>query len=457
MLNRTVKNRNHKALTLMEMVIALVIMTVVFAAVLPQFRLISNSWDARQASADTIQNGRVFVDYLNRTLAKAVKVTAVSESSDTDGYIEFEDTSGTIYRCDLGANNYIRFGQTANMSDLAGPAASLTFYCYSLDDMDTPTTTVEEIRFVRIDAVFTNASATGQDKTFIASAFLQANGNIEEVQDSGPSLPGIIVKDQVSYGGYNAVFDSYNSSLGSYASQTPGSEVVVTTNSKSNNDFTLYSGARINGDGFIGKNGNLSKVMKLYGGSVITGTTGVLENNITISNNNFPSGNPFKGNPPTLNLWGGQQITVTEDTYYNYVYINNGTKLIVDGNVIIGVKKDFYVSSNGALELTEGSTLKLYIKQSAGIGGYMNRGGNPDDLRIYMTGNRDFQMYSQAEVYAVLTNPKADVEIWNTSPFYGLIIAEDLYGDSPIHIDMDARFDSDLGTSTSGSIAEVLP
>ncbi len=51
-----------KGLTLLEMVIAIAIMAVVFSALLPQFRNISNSWASKQGNAEVLQNGRVLVD-----------------------------------------------------------------------------------------------------------------------------------------------------------------------------------------------------------------------------------------------------------------------------------------------------------------------------------------------------------------------------------------------------------
>ena len=75
----------RNGLTLLEMVIAMAIMTVIFMALLPQFKNIKNSWDSKQANAEMIQNGRVLTEFLNRNLAKAVRITDVSDPAETDG------------------------------------------------------------------------------------------------------------------------------------------------------------------------------------------------------------------------------------------------------------------------------------------------------------------------------------------------------------------------------------
>ncbi|MHC4706993.1 MAG: type II secretion system protein, partial [Planctomycetota bacterium] len=50
---RNSKIRSSRALTLVEMLIAMAIMAIVFSAVVPQFRVIQNSWDSKQAASET--------------------------------------------------------------------------------------------------------------------------------------------------------------------------------------------------------------------------------------------------------------------------------------------------------------------------------------------------------------------------------------------------------------------
>ena len=165
----------HTALTLVEMVIAMAIMSIVFAAVLPQFRAIQNSWNSQQGAAETLQNGRVLMDHFYRNLSRAVRITAVSDSAESNGYIEFEDNDGNNLRYDIGANSYVEFGTVGSLSDLAGPTTQLQFTCYDACDLDTPLTDVNNIRSVKYQATLANSSALGADKTFIGHAYLRAN------------------------------------------------------------------------------------------------------------------------------------------------------------------------------------------------------------------------------------------------------------------------------------------
>ena len=166
------------ALTLMEMVIALAIMAVIFTIVLPLFRSIYNSWDSARASAEAIQNGRVLTEHLSRNLAQAVRITAVSESSVANGYIEFENNDANTLRYDVDANNYVQFGIVGDLYELAGPVSQFRFTCYDACDLDTslaPITDVNLIRCVQVQTTLTNSAALGQDETFTVEAYIRTN------------------------------------------------------------------------------------------------------------------------------------------------------------------------------------------------------------------------------------------------------------------------------------------
>jgi type II secretory pathway pseudopilin PulG len=176
---RNRKSQSCPALTILEIIIALAIITIIFAAVLPQFRVIYNSWDSRQAGAEVLQNGRVLIDHISRNLSKAVKITAVSDSNQTSGFIVFQDNDSNNWRYDINTtSNYIEFGPVGYLSDLAGPVNSLTFTCYDACDLNTPLSSpidVNSIRFVDVETTLPNPATLGQNKTFTASVYLRTN------------------------------------------------------------------------------------------------------------------------------------------------------------------------------------------------------------------------------------------------------------------------------------------
>ncbi|MCK4998945.1 MAG: type II secretion system protein [Anaerohalosphaera sp.] len=194
------KNRVYSGLTLTEMVIALAIVGFIFAAVLPQFLLATKSWDGRAGDAEAMQNGRVLMSHINANLSQAKKITAVSASGVTNGYIEFEDAVGSVFRYEIGPDGYVRFGEVGSVADLAGPVSQLQFTCYGLADMDNATVDVSVIRVIKVDTVFVNAAEAREDMSFSAEVFIQVGSG----GSSGLTKESTLEFD-TSYGKYPAI------------------------------------------------------------------------------------------------------------------------------------------------------------------------------------------------------------------------------------------------------------
>ncbi len=114
------------ALTLLEMILAMAIMAIIFAVIVPQFRPMLSSWDSKAGAGEALQNGRVLIDHLKYNLSKAVRISDVSGSAVTSGYIEYEDNDGNTCRYAV-ASSYVEFGVVGSLSDLAGPVSQLQF------------------------------------------------------------------------------------------------------------------------------------------------------------------------------------------------------------------------------------------------------------------------------------------------------------------------------------------
>ena len=184
-----------RGLTLLEMVIAVAIMAILFSALLPHFTTIDRSWDSRCASAQTVQSGRVLLDFLNRNLVKANRIIAVSDPTETNGYIEFEDNSGTIFRCDINDEGNIQYGPVGNLSDLAGPASRLQFLCFSAYDLETRITNGRQIRFVKVLMTLLDSVEGNKEKTFVTQAYLRSGVPTEFAHWKLDEDKGMIAED----------------------------------------------------------------------------------------------------------------------------------------------------------------------------------------------------------------------------------------------------------------------
>jgi len=238
----------RRGVTLLELVLAITLVTIIFAAILPQFRLIGNSWDAKQGSAEAMQNGRVLIEHFKASIAGAVKLLGVSESSDTDGYIEFEDNAGNTIRYDIGVSGYVEYGQVGSLSDLAGPVSSLTFTCYDACNLDTILSPVSDpnlVRFVKMDTVVTNSAGLGSDKAFSLYVYLRTNG----VSGSGGSWTSTYEYLNRTQGTNIFAYDGQNSSKVPSDSSTPSTVLSSGEYDKlevDDGDMHLYSASTKN-------------------------------------------------------------------------------------------------------------------------------------------------------------------------------------------------------------------
>lgn len=175
MVMKASNRRKLQGVTLLEIIVAMAIIVVIFATLLPQIKAIQNSWASKRANAEVLQNGRALVDHILSRLLQAHRITAVSAAGETNGYIEYEDNQDNPKRYQIGANHYVQFGAPGSPADLAGPVSSLQFTCYDAYDLDTPITEVERIRSVKVQATIVNAAPLGQDRIFSGRAYLRSN------------------------------------------------------------------------------------------------------------------------------------------------------------------------------------------------------------------------------------------------------------------------------------------
>jgi type II secretory pathway pseudopilin PulG len=171
-------------LTLLEMVIAMVIMAAIFAVLVPQLKALQNSWNSRAGSSEILQNGRVLIDHLQRTLASASKLSAVSGPAETEGFIQFYDVNGDLKKYDVvgTTQKYINYGSLGHLKELAGPVSEFQITCYDACDLDTPLNPVTApalVKCVNFEITFPNSSAMGQDLTLNTKVYLRT-GSLSE-------------------------------------------------------------------------------------------------------------------------------------------------------------------------------------------------------------------------------------------------------------------------------------
>jgi type II secretory pathway pseudopilin PulG len=287
-----------RGFTLVELMVAFAIIVIVFAAVVPQFRAIRNSWASAEAKATIIQNGRVLEEHIIRNLSKAKRITAVSSSS-----ITFRDNND-VNQCYMLSDENVVFGAIGSEEPLAGPVSSFQISCYSIDPCVALTTDCNIIRLVKIDTDFTNTQ--GSNKTFTASAYLQTNANVG--------------------GNWCAYNDCvYDAGLVGYGTDPLGNSVHY----GDPNRITVYGIGTISGDhqtppgvGYSASSG----LLKDYATGASTGVTA------TLTQSGGVVWQPMDGNVAGSNWAGGYDTAVCTDAYNTFHGIVDMTGTIYYGS-----------------------------------------------------------------------------------------------------------------------------
>jgi len=170
--NRPDQRVRHHGTTLIELVVAISLITVIFAALLPIFSSARKTWDTAQDNSEALQNGRVLLDHLNLKLSQVASIESVSSADETQGYIEFTDFQEDTFRYDISGSGYVEFGEIGSLVDLAGPVSQLQFTCYDGNDLSTPITDANLIRLITIETTITHSGELTQDKVFSTSVFI---------------------------------------------------------------------------------------------------------------------------------------------------------------------------------------------------------------------------------------------------------------------------------------------
>jgi hypothetical protein len=233
---------------------------------------------------------------------------------------------------------------------------------------------------------------------------------------AAPSSYQVVGLSSVTMNSSNYI-DSYNSSDGSYATQTPGSQGSVA----SNGVVTAYSGSVIHGNVYY--SGSAPDI----NGGTVTGTQTKVPSSLSFSTPTAPASATSLGN---INItYSALNKTVSSGNY-------TCTGITVDSGCTLTIN-----AASGPVN--------LYCSGSVtGNGGNIAVTGNiPNNFHLYMTNSSSVQMNSGSYWYMVLDAPASAVSLTSSAALYGSVISNTLTVDSGTAI----HFDQALGTNGSGS------
>lgn len=254
--------------------------------------------------------------------------------------------------------------------------------------------------------------------------------------DAGSCVPGfdyaIFAKNGIHIQG-NAGTDSYDSSVGPYASTHACSDSDIGTNSTAGGKIHVQSASTtVCGDAIVGAGGNPAVV--ITGNGTITGSKSAQTANTVLGNVTFPTGlangSPFS--PSTNNA----NTTLTPNRTYGNVSCKNGSLTLQAGKYIIN---KLTLTANCQL-IMGGGPIEVYfssaLEMQAGV--VVNSSNIPGNLVFYggaaATG---VQLQGGVDAAFAVYAPAASCELQGNVDMFGAMVCDSasVQGNADIHYD----------------------
>lgn len=308
---------------------------------------------------------------------------------------------------------------------------------------------------------WTEVTDLGGDRRSLRAIAMQGSGRaalevVVSVSGGETSLfNAMILSDDKLSIDSNQTIDSYDSSLGTYASQaihSLGGKVYANANGSvaSNDDIVVSSNTTIFGDATPGVGDGVS----LDSGVVVTGSTA-------------PTKKPFEMpvlEPPSLNSMGtlnvsGTQTLVAGSYRYGSLKINSNAKLIVKGPALI-VTGQFTTNDKSKIEIdATGGPVTFY-----NIGNFKynetttitTSSGSPADVVFAFDSANKITFPGGITFLGGIYAPRAPVSIDSNSTFYGAIVAKSITMSSGTKFHFDEYLLKRTRSSEDGGDVQIL-
>lgn len=270
-----------------------------------------------------------------------------------------------------------------------------------------------------------------------------------------------------------SVVDSYDSSVGLYAAQSPGYSAILAAGSTSTDTATVQlTNAQVKGYVTTLSSGPSYSTSATLKGPQTDSSTRVDTARTTTSpyqpifdiksvtgagTNIIP---PTTGGTMTLGTAGA---TVPSIYYCTGINMTGTAKITVQGPVKIVVSGAFYVGVNGgtpSIQVKSSGTMEVSVSGDIGIygNGIDNESKVPQRVAIYGTHTLTIpDMNTTTDFHGIIYTPYGDFKVWSNNAIYGSIVARNVTfsGTAPsIHYDLNLRNQVFSGIDTPFAISE---
>ena len=177
-MNRMITTKKHpkcrSAFTLVEMILAIGIVSVIGLAVTGMVYASYQNWELTSRRSNVLQDGQAAMEQMIRILRQAKGFSAVTESTDEAGYVTFTSVDNIIEEFRLNtATSELEYGQPGALSALAGPVSRLVFTSYDTNEnVLTGAVQLSSIQAVNIEATLVDAEDSSISITLSGRVFI---------------------------------------------------------------------------------------------------------------------------------------------------------------------------------------------------------------------------------------------------------------------------------------------
>jgi len=332
------------------------------------------------------------------------KVTGAASSE----VLEEVDQKAAFYLAEAGvaeAIEALRSGSTGNVATAQTPA------------------------FLSNGVVWVEATDLGNDQTRLVATGLKGSGRaalevVVSTSGGAPMFTAMIASDDDLNIDSNQLIDSFDSSLGTYASQAVNSKngktyALANGHMTSNSKIIVSSNTGIFGDALPGPSSNLS----LDSGSFVTGTT-------------LPRTDPFPMPAlpvPSIPSTGTLKVSGTHTLYagnhgFDSLNVTSNATLVVQGPADIVTSGDFLMSSNSIIEVdATNGPVTFYNEGTVKLNGNSHfevAPGSPMDVVFVVTSKNGVSFPGGMEFHGGIYAPNGKIVIDGNSEFFGAVVAQ---------------------------------
>lgn len=231
-------------------------------------------------------------------------------------------------------------------------------------------------------------------------------------------------------------------------------DAEVRINSRFRRHVRLSDDAQVHGNLYLPPNSLLGWVVSVTGDALITGVTETLEELAEVPTIVHPDGNDFATFAGDVTYGGDERVVISSDLYADELTIEDSAVLVISGDVTMVVDDDFVMDDDARIELEDGATLTLHVRQKVELFGEAELNADadrPESVEINSVGNQ-VNLGDDARLSAIVNGPIARLSLKDDAHASGAFVVDEVRMTDSTEVELIV----DVGGGGSGGDRTVL-